>query len=202
MAGAAITSPTNGQAQSEKSAIARCAAIDSPTQRLACFDALATRLGVARPAVTTTTSPGGIGTWKVSTETSPIDDSKNVYLMLEAQESIPGLIGTVRPTLVVRCKERKTEAYIIWGVYLGLEETNVLTRLDEEKATSTTWNISTDNKATFYRGSEIQWLRQLLPHRKLLAQVTPYGESPTMVTFMLTGMTQAMRPLQEACGWQ
>ena len=174
---------TSARAQNEKVEIAKCAAIAGPTERLTCFDALAKKLGVAAPRVSPAPSSGDTGKWQVSAETSPIDDSKNVYAMLQAQETISSMLGRARPTLILRCKEKKTEVFINWGVYLGLEETSVLTRLDDAKATSSTWGISTDNKATFYRGGHIAFIKQLLGHQRLLVQVTPYGEKPAMVTF-------------------
>jgi type VI secretion system protein VasI len=182
--------------------IARCAAIESPAERLACYDALAKRLGLEGGKKVSTSDAPGVGKWRTSTETSPIDDSRNVYLRLDAEESIPSMLGTVRPTLYIRCKENRTELYISWGVYLGLDTTTLLTRLDSEKAKSATWHLSTDNEATFYPGSPISFIRNLLQHNTLLVQVTPYGESPVMVTFDLRGLEEAVKPLQEACNWK
>lgn len=182
--------------------IARCAAIQSPAERLACYDALARELGLEGGKKLSTSDAPGVGKWRVSTETSPIDDSKNVYLSLDAENSIPSMLGTVQPTLYLRCKENKTELYISWGVYLGLETTTVLTRLDSEKAKTAIWHLSTDNEATFYPGSPISFIRTLMRHDTLLAQVTPYGESPVMVTFDLRGLEDAVKPLQEACNWE
>lgn len=190
-----IVLATPAPAQGEKDEITRCGAIAGATERLACFDALANRLGVPTPKPP---APAESGQWNVSTETSPIDNSQNVYLVLEANESIPGLAGRVQPVLVMRCKEGRTEAYINWKVYLGLDTTTVLTRLDGENATRTTWSISTDNKATFHSHAD-RFLRQLAGHQKLLAQVIPFGESPAMVTFSTAGLDEAAKPLQEAC---
>ena len=192
-----IVLATPAQAQGEKGEIAKCAAIAGTTERLACFDALAKRLagggGAPRTPATSAT-----GEWRVSAQTSPIDNSRNVSLVLDANESIPGLGGPVQPALIIRCKEGRTEAYINWGVYLGLDTTTVLTRLDEEKATSATWSISTDNKASFHKRGD-KFLVQLMGHQKLLAQVIPYGENPALVSFSLAGLDEAAKPLQEAC---
>ncbi|OHB72424.1 MAG: hypothetical protein A2W23_07650 [Planctomycetes bacterium RBG_16_43_13] len=182
--------------------IARCAAIKSPTERLACYDALAKKLGIEGGKTLSTSKLTGTGKWRISTETSPIDDSKNVYLALSAEESIKAMLGTSLPVLFLRCKENKTEVYIAWGVYLGLEETTMLIRFDSKKATTSTWNISTDNMATFYRGSVIAFIRSIVGYKQLLVQVTPYGESPVMVTFDLAGLEEAVKQLQETCNWK
>lgn len=186
-----------------KADVARCASITGPTERLACYDALATKLGVSGGKAVSIPPPSkGTGKWRSRVETSPIDDSKNVYLSLDSNDTISAMLGSARPTIIARCKENKTEVYVAWGVYLGLDETDVLVRLDAEQARRSSWSISTDNKATFYGGSNIELLKQLAAHRKLLLQVTPYGESPAMVSFDLQGLGEALRPLQEACGWQ
>jgi type VI secretion system protein VasI len=167
--------------------------------RLSCFDALAKTLGVSQPRVTAQPAARGTGKWIVRTETSPIDDSKNVYLTLEANETISGMIGWERPSLVLRCKEKKPVAYIAWNVYLGLESTSILTRLDNEPATTSTWSISTDNKAAFYGDEAMPFIDTLAGHTRLLAQVTPYGEAPALVTFSLSGLNEAAKLLHKAC---
>jgi len=145
----------------------------------------------------------GNGAWHTSSETSPIDDSTNVFLSLASEDTIEGQFGgTVRPQLYVRCKEKKTELYVSWDVYLGIDETQVLHRLDDRPARTSTWNISTDNKATFCGGSDLAFVRELIKHEKLLLRVTPYGEKPVMANFALTGLENAVLPLQEACGWK
>lgn len=190
-----IALAASARAQDAKGEIAKCAAIAGATDRLACFDALAKQLGGAGPG---TPAPTAVGEWKVSTKTSPIDNSRNVFLTLDANESIQGLGGRVQPALIIRCKEGRTEAVINWGVYLGLDTTTVLTRLDDEKASTALWDISTDNKATFHKRAE-KFLRQLVGHQKLLAEVVPYGENPALVTFSIGGLDEAAKPLREAC---
>ncbi|MDH2435597.1 type VI secretion system-associated protein TagO [Pokkaliibacter sp. MBI-7] len=183
----------------EKQEIAKCAAIKGNGERLVCFDTLAEKLGVDKNVVTTKAIDKG--KWVVRTETSPIDDSTNVFLTLEAENYITSRMTTTKPTLMLRCKENSTDAFIIWGVYLGLETTEVLTRLDKEKAKTTTWTLSTDNTATFYYGKDIAYIKSLMTHDQLLAQVTPYSESPVTTTFDLRGLSEAIKPLQEACKW-
>lgn len=187
-------------AQSATKSLARCAAISSPTARLTCYDGAAHRLSVDRPHVDARPAIAGTGKWRVTRKTSPIDDSKNVILALDAEETIPGMVAPAQPTLIVRCKEGKTELYIAWEVYLGLDETEVLTRVDDAPASTETWDISTDNSATFRR-EPTSFIKHLLGHRRLLAQVTPYDANPALVTFELAGLDHAIAPLRQACGW-
>lgn len=182
----------------EKEEIAKCAAQKSSAERLLCFDALAKAMGVDKPVTIETT---GNGKWLVSTKKSPINDSTNVVLYLSAEESIRSGYNTVTPSLFIRCSEGKTNAYISWDLYLGLESTMMLTRLDKESAVTKAWSISTDNKAVFVSGSNVAFAKQLMEHQSLLAQITPYGESPVMANFDLVGLTDAIKPLRDACKW-
>ncbi len=77
----------------------------------------------------------------------------------------------------------------------------MLTRLDKESAVTKAWSISTDNKAVFVSGSNIAFAKQFMEHQSLLAQITPYGESPVMANFDLVGLTDAIKPLRDACKW-
>lgn len=135
------------------------------------------------------------------TDKSPINDSTNVFLSLDSEQTVRSGYNTVSPTLVIRCSEGKTNAYITWDLYLGLESTSLLTRLDKEPAVTTTWTISTDNKSVFVSGSDVTFAKQLMSHQTLLAQITPYGESPVMTTFDVGGFSDAIKPLREACKW-
>lgn len=51
------------------------------------------------------------------------------------------------PTMYVACREKKTEVFINWDVYTGLEQTSMLYRTDKQKAVEKEWSISTDTKA-------------------------------------------------------
>ncbi|SOC51452.1 type VI secretion system protein VasI [Chromohalobacter canadensis] len=182
----------------QKREIAKCAEKESDAARLICYDKLAESLGVDEPV---TTSTKGSGEWSVTTRRSLIDDSTNVYLSVQSEETVRSGYNTVRPSLHVRCKENTTNVFLTWNLYLGLDETRMLTRFDKAKATTKTWSISTDNKAVFVRGSDIGFAKRMMRHEKLLTQITPYGESPVVATFKIGGLSEAIKPLRNACHW-
>lgn len=188
----------NDAVAAEKQEIAKCAAKDSDAARLVCYDTLARSLGVEKPK---SSISHGVGKWNTRVDRSPIDDSENVYLTVEAEEIVHSGYKTVKPTLYVRCSEKKTNVFITWDLYLGLESTQMLSRFDTAKATTGTWSISTDNTAVFAQGSDIAFAKKMMGHEKLLTQITPYGESPVMATFKIAGLTDAIKPLRKACGW-
>lgn len=181
-----------------KKDVAICAAKDSDATRLICYDELAKTLNVDMPKQKISV---GKGKWTVSEETSAIDDSKKVTLLLDAENSIGDSYRKYTPTIVLRCSENKTNAYIVMGKFLGSDGIKVLTRLDKQKASKKRWSISTDHKAIFAPGSNTGYIKTLIKHDKLLVQLTPYSASPVMTTFDLRGLKEAVIPLRNACHW-
>ena len=193
----ALVLPSETFAQTDISKeIAKCAAIEGDLERLECYDSLARAAGLVRKS--TTTNVPGRGKWRVNEETNPIDDSKTVFLILVADEGEASLGRSIG--LVLRCKSEKNEVYINWNDYLG-SEAQVLTRLGSEQAKRQKWSLSTDAKATFYPGDDREFMIALLDVDRLVAQVTPYSESPTTAIFDVRGLDNAIVPLRTACGW-
>jgi len=178
--------------------IAQCADIVGELERLECYDQLARSLGLV--SVQTELPPSeDVGAWSVSIKTNPLDDSRTVTLILLA-ESGTSRWGTPIG-LILRCDSNQTDVYIAWSDYLG-SEARVTWRVGDEDARAAQWSLSTNKEATFYPYDEISFIQQLLTTTRFVAQVTPYNESPITAVFDLTGLANAIRPLQEACGWE
>lgn len=144
-----------------------------------------------------------VGNWKVDIKTSPIDDSKNVVIFVNGNDSFRSPFGdNITPTLYIACRENKTELFIDWDVYLGLNQTTMIHRIDKQKAINREWSISTNTKAVFYDGNVIDFIRKLQNGNQLFAQITPYSESPVSTTFNLKGLSEVIKPLQESCNWK
>lgn len=175
---------------------AKCAVIDGDLARLGCFDNLAKKKNLDGRQVQPT-SIEGKGKWKVSVDVNPIDDSKTVTLVLVADS---GKNRWGNPVfLVARCQSNSTDLYIGWNDYLG-SEADVLARVGDNKAVTQRWSMSTDKKASFHR-KPIPFLKEMLTSPKLVAQVTPYNESPVTAIFNTAGLENAIKPLRETCSW-
>lgn len=187
--------------------IAQCASMVGDLTRLGCYDELAKELNLDGPKAAPVETAGDVGKWRVSKETNPIDDTSTVTLSLTA-ESGSSRYGT--PVLFyARCKSNKTEAFIVWHDYLGddsrsvYEEWKLVTvRIGDDRATEEQWTVSTDSQATFAPAWAGDLLKRMATASTLVAQVTPYNESPVTAVFETGGLRAAAQPLAETCGWE
>lgn len=195
---AAAHSAETAKGDFDKDALVKCKSEPKSDARLACYDK------ILPPDVTKDAEPeAGVGKWRVTKKTSPVDDSENVFVSLDANDSFRSNFGeSITPGIYITCREKKTELYINWDTYLGLNETQMLYRLDKQKAKTKTWDISTDTKAVFYRGNVIEFVKALSKAKVMFTQITPYNESPVSATFDVAGLPEALKPLQKACGWK
>lgn len=183
---------------------AKCAAIADSIKRLECFDAVAQKLGVDTPTVNSAPT----GKWQVQTEISPIDDSKNVYIIVDANEEVRGWMSRSTPSLVIRCKENSTDLYFNVGMQVDTDRigsgaaqfSDVTLRLDKEKAFVTEMSHSTDGKALFAH-NPIDLIKAFFGKSVLLFRFTPFNASPVTTSFDITSLAQAIKPLRKACHW-
>ena len=169
---------------------------------------------VAPAPQSATTTPRGSGTpapppsgrWVVGESKSAADDTRTVQLSLEADSAIHGWPAKERtPALILRCAEKKTEAFVFTGFRPNVESGNlegatVLIRLDKDPAKSYRTNQSTDGESLFLPGSTA-FIRTLAKHEKMLFRFTPFNSDPQETTFDLRGLEKALAPLKKACGW-
>lgn len=180
-----------------KKEIALCAAEANTVKRLECYDLLATRHDQSPKE--TFTSAASKGKWITKTNTDPLTD-KSVFIAYLEAESGKGSYGdTVR--LLVRCQNNKTEAYINWNSFLGTDGVRVTSRIDKNPAKTSTWDISTDHKASFMP-SAASTLKGFIGATSFVANLTPYSESPITAVFDITGAESAFEDISNGCGWK
>lgn len=196
-----VANTANGTTKDKE--LGRCSNVVSDVERLSCYDELAKKRGAI--SITKSETIPGVGKWTVNTKTSPIDDSSNVFVFLNAEQPIKGWISEITPTLIMRCAENKTEIFIRTGVQADVEYgstgmATVTLRFDKEKAFKVKAHKSTDNKALFFQ-KPISFIKQMIEHEKMLFQFVPFNSSPTYTTFEISGGKKAVQPLREECGW-
>lgn len=147
---------------------------------------------------------GRIGQWNISRDTSPIDDSKSIYVYVMADSSLRDDWGnTRRPSLVFRCVENRTDAFINFdGAFVSshLHSGQVTFRIDSEKAFTLNVNSSTDNKALFIP-RPINFIKSLLGHERLLARTGAGSGGDLTPIFNISDLEDAIKELRETCHW-
>lgn len=175
-----------------------CAAIVEDPRRLLCYDL------IFRTSQAPTVKQGN---WKVDEETSKIDDSKRVFINLKSSEKVRGKFGRpIDVQLMLTCREGKTDAYFIFGDHFMSDNAQwgiVTYRIDKQPAKKKRMAGSTDHKALgLWSASEaIPFIRELFSGSSLFVQATPYSENSISAEFNITGLEQAIKPLQAACKW-
>lgn len=176
--------------------IAICAETKDSIQRLACFDKLSEDKDLTRkPEIKQSDN------WTVDIDKSKIDDSQTVILINKSKNEVIGQYNnSTRPTLLIRCEENKTDAFISTTFFLGSDSFKVTTRLDKEKARKETWSISTNHKAMFIR-QPVSYLKKMMKHENLLVEFSPYSGNRKLVEFDISNLEEVIKPLRKECNW-
>jgi type VI secretion system protein VasI len=198
------------QGQTEiKNALAICRKITIPLLRLKCYDAIAnnpikpTEKRQAKQLKKKAGEPvKGGGKWQIQVKNNPIDDSLIIHLSLEAENEVVNYFMKTNPTLIIRCREKKTEMYIWFGPMIGgLYSARVKYRLDKHKPIRGRWGVSTDHKAIFI-SRPIRFIKKLMKHERLIVQANRFQGGPLVAIFNVSGLSMAIKPVQKACKWK
>lgn len=166
-----------------------CRTLKDDAQRLKCFDNLVPE----KPAKTDSDSDAVERKWTITEDKSPVDDSPQVSGLLLDKS---GEVG-----LVLRCKEKKTEAVFgPRGIYLGSNSISVLVRINDSKPIKTTWTPSVNGQAAF-APSAVQFIRALPDSGKLFVRATGYGGRTADGEFTLSDVSVVREKIAKACNW-
>lgn len=165
-----------------------------------------TFLAVAAASLTGPMAAASAGDWTQEVGVSKMDDSRTVVLSLSANAAVHGWPEkVVMPTLKLRCREGKVDAYVIIGMaaaveYGGTDSATVRLRFDKEPAQQLRTSKSTNGEALFF-GDAKKMITTMARHQTLLFRFTPFNSVPQETSFSLYGLSAVLKPLQEACGW-
>jgi Type VI secretion system VasI, EvfG, VC_A0118 len=149
-------------------------------------------------------SGAAVDPWQVREDTSPMDSTKRVVLSNDAENEINVWLGSKRATLILRCQERKTNAYVLTGsaasVEYGTDSHTVRLRFDDANPVTQHWSESTDREALFAPNA-VRLAKQIANAKKLTFEFTPFNASPAVVYFKVEGLRAHLGKLSGACGW-
>jgi len=198
---------TEGRYQDLVTALRRAAEEKDDAQRLAQYDALAREFGIAAPSGAKIAVPQEPSKWVFDRKVDPLTDKRRYFFMLTA-DSGANEYGD-KPTLIIRSDGEDLELYINWAVYLGndtddykYESKYVTTRVDSDQPTTSLWDNSTDNKASFCPWAEaLDLVRRMGDGAKFIARCTPYDASPITAVFDIRGLKALSMPHNDVLGW-
>ena len=135
-----------------------------------------------------------------------MDGSKTIFLTLQAQAPITIWLGEKTPELVVRCKESKTDVYVVTDTaaqpeYGSYDTYGVRIRIDDRPARLQRWSQSTDNVALF-SSDPVTLAKQLSAGGRLRFEFTPFNASPAVAEFNLQGLRDVLPEVATTCHWR
>ena len=131
-----------------------------------------------------------------SVKVDPMDDKQTLYLVFNAQEKVNDYSDNV--SLIIRKKQgARPEVYINWKEFLNHGRCLVTYRIDDGKARTEEWTLSTDEKASFFDGDVLQLLLKMKDADQFIARTTPFNEPPCTAIFDIS----SFRNLDDQYGW-
>ena len=168
-----------------------CKTLTDDAQRLKCFDGLFAEK--QQPPAT----------WSIEESKSPVDDSPQVAGMLYADSSTDPSYLMLPTVLVLRCKEKKTEAYL--GKPFTLFGANnvtlkVLVRINDGKPIETRWRPSSNGLGVFALAA-VEFIRALPDNGKIFIRVTTFDGSTVDGAFTLGKVSEIRDKIAADCHW-
>ncbi|WP_252496648.1 type VI secretion system-associated protein TagO [Escherichia coli] len=110
--------------------------------------------------------------------------------------------GTDRATsLVLRCSDNKTDAYLSFNDYMGSDNPRITVRLDGGKPVKSAWGGGEGGDSAF-APQPIQFIKTLAKHKKAIFGFEPYGSTMQVVEFDLSEIDKVVEKISQSCNWK
>lgn len=141
------------------------------------------------------------GAWQVKKEENKMTDKTDV-VAINRSPDVYTRQGIERSTsIVIRCKENKTEAYLSVSEYMGSDDPVVTVRLDGGKPQKRTWSGAEGGEAAF-NTKPVSFIKEISSHKKMIVGFEPYGSTMQVVEFDLAGIDSIAKEISNACKWK
>lgn len=137
-------------------------------------------------------TPSIISEWRKFESKSPLDDTPEIILIKKAEDSDAGFF--------LRCKGNTTDVFISTSDFLGDNSKKAIIRFDNQKPSSETLSLSTDNKGLFFP-SPVKFIKKILDVDTLVIGFKTFRNEPRVLTIKLEGLKDNISALREACNW-
>ena len=149
---------------------------------------------------------GADARWEKTEETSPLDDSKTVRIIRWADESYISRYRQTRLIMVVQCQKRDfSVAFYFGGEFLRTHPIAVDYRIDKRPAQRKLFGVSSNHEwaiASSGRDSTIEasvLFDELVTGQSVYVQAGGSLGEVVHGKFTLTGLREAVEPVQRAC---
>ncbi len=170
-----------------------CTAIETPAERLACYDALA----VAEAA-----AAAGHGVWSLDSAPSRRDPALTELVLWT--RSVNPVSGRAHAVLALQCRDGDMAAVFDFGAFVGGGATRIEYRIGSGAVLAGDVTVAPDHRrfGVWERDRAIGFIKALYGQPQLRLRVSPPSGEPLLAAFDLGGLEDAIAPLQESCGWQ
>jgi hypothetical protein len=154
----------------------------------------------ARPAVDRAAAVG----WSSEHQDQWVGNRRHTAAFeVPADDTVAIWLGRVRPILVVRCADKKTEAFVFTGSAIKIEprsaDHTVTFGFDGGAETTERWPDSAEHDALFAPDGAA-FAGRVTQARTLRFGYTPHNAAPVVATFHVNGLGPLMEPVARDCG--
>ncbi len=148
-----------------------------------------------------------IGNWAVKEpKESVMGDAKDITILniSPVLHNAGYSHGEKQALLSISCKNNKTDLSVGFRTMIqtSLSDVALEYKIDEQKINKAKWISATSYQAAF-SPRPIPLIKELIAAKKIAFRVPVYNSSAVMETyFNMEGLGEAIKPVQEVCGWE
>lgn len=129
---------------------------------------------------------------------------KGAAFELPAENIVKTWFGPIRPSLVVRCMGKTTQAFVYTGSPLRIEPNaegkSVTVGMDDQPAARERWPDSDDHDALFAPDGTA-FAQRVLGARRVRVGYSPHNAPDVIAEFRVSGLDAVIGPHMKECGW-
>lgn len=145
--------------------------------------------------------------WEISEAVEALTGSTTVTATLEANQPVLNMLGAPdSASMILRCKEGKLAAYVVWPQVIDTSitssgnDTLLAWRADDQKIVNDLWSVSSDGTGAgmFSTGKAVKFLSKIAGAHKFVIRIT--GQYTQDASFSLGNFDEAALRVTSACG--
>ena len=156
--------------------------------------------GEANPAIPGAARPA----WSTRNQSRWISNSRNsAAFELDANQPVSVWMKQVRPALVVRCMDKRTDVFVYTDSAARIEEQDenhtVRVAFDGDEGAHERWPDSVEHDALFAPDGK-GMAGRIQASREMRFTFSPHNAAPVTATFEVAGLSELLAPIAKRCG--